>query len=111
MESSRRDLWSDMAEHRRILENNQNTYQPRFGFTPHSPKRGFVFNVHPVEWSKCVATKGTHNQIVPKSIEPDDIAVKSAISQIPVGLLLISDSCHSFSLNKVPLPEVVGGLH
>jgi len=34
MESSRRDLWNDMAEHRPILKNNQNTHLP---FTP---KRG-----------------------------------------------------------------------
>jgi len=34
MESSRRDLWNDMAEHRSILENTQNTYHARFGFTP-----------------------------------------------------------------------------
>jgi len=36
MESSRRDLSIDMAEHRLILKNNQNTYQPRFGFTPNT---------------------------------------------------------------------------
>ena len=33
MESSRRDLLNDMAEHRSILKNNQNTHYPRFGFT------------------------------------------------------------------------------
>ena len=32
MESSCRDLSSDMAEHRPILRNNQNTYYPRFSF-------------------------------------------------------------------------------
>jgi len=50
MESSRRDLSNDMAEHRPTLENNKNTYRQRFGFTDpkqvrHSPKRGFVFTV------------------------------------------------------------------
>jgi len=34
MESSRRDLLNGMAEHGPILKNNQNTYHPRFGFTP-----------------------------------------------------------------------------
>ena len=32
MAISRRDLLNDMAEHRPILKNNQNTYQPGFGF-------------------------------------------------------------------------------
>jgi len=32
MESSRRDHLNDMAEHRPILKNNQNTYQTRLGF-------------------------------------------------------------------------------
>ena len=47
MESSRRDLLSDMAEHRPILKNNGNTNQPRFGFTLETaitfPKTGFCF--------------------------------------------------------------------
>jgi len=34
MESSHWDLLNGMAEHRPILKNNQNTYHPRFGFTP-----------------------------------------------------------------------------
>jgi len=34
MESSRRDLSNDVAEHGPILKNNQNTYHSRFGFTP-----------------------------------------------------------------------------
>jgi len=33
MESSHRDLRNDMAEHRSILENKQNTPYPRFSFT------------------------------------------------------------------------------
>jgi len=33
MESSRRDLLNEVAEHRVILKNNQNTY-PRFSLTP-----------------------------------------------------------------------------
>ena len=40
MESSRRDLFNDVAEHVSILKNNQNTYYPRFGFTP---KIGITF--------------------------------------------------------------------
>jgi len=31
MESSRRDLFNDMAEHGPILKNNQNTYHPVSG--------------------------------------------------------------------------------
>jgi len=34
MESLRRDLLKDMAEHRPILKHNQITYYPRFSFTP-----------------------------------------------------------------------------
>ena len=34
MESCRRDLLNDMAEHGPILKNNQNTYYLRFSFTP-----------------------------------------------------------------------------
>ena len=33
MESSRRDLSNDIAEHRPNLTNNQNTNYPRFNFT------------------------------------------------------------------------------
>jgi len=40
MESSRRDLLNDMAEHRPNLKNNQNTYHPSFGFTT---KKGIAF--------------------------------------------------------------------
>jgi len=47
MESSRRDLLNDMAEHRRILQSNKNTYLHRFGFIPKTgvafPKTGFCF--------------------------------------------------------------------
>jgi len=45
MDSSRRDFLNDMAEHMPILKNNQNTYYPRFGFTPQVafPKTGFCF--------------------------------------------------------------------
>ena len=34
MESCRRDLSNDVAEHRLTLKNNQNRYYPRFSFTP-----------------------------------------------------------------------------
>ena len=37
--SSRRDLLNDMAEHRFILKNSQNTYYPRFS----TPKTGIAF--------------------------------------------------------------------
>jgi len=47
MESSRRDLLNDMAQHRPILKSNQNRYHSRFGFTPKTgtafPKMGFCF--------------------------------------------------------------------
>jgi len=47
MESSRRDLSNDMAEHRPILKNNKNAYHPRFSFTPNTvvalPKTGVLF--------------------------------------------------------------------
>jgi len=41
MESSRRDLFNDMAEHRSILKNYQTTHHPRFGFTPKTSKHVF----------------------------------------------------------------------
>ena len=40
MESSRRDLLNDMAEHRPTLKNNLNTYNPRISFLP---KIGIAF--------------------------------------------------------------------
>jgi len=40
MESSRQDLLNDMAVHRPILKNEQNTYHSCFGF---SPKTGIAF--------------------------------------------------------------------
>jgi len=40
MESSRRDLLNDLAEHRFILKNYQNAYYFRFSFTP---KTGIAF--------------------------------------------------------------------
>jgi len=40
MESFRRDLWNDVAEHRSILKNNQNTYYLRLSPTP---KIGIAF--------------------------------------------------------------------
>jgi len=44
MESWRRDLLNDMAEHEPILKNSQNTYHPRFGFSPNSiPQNGDLF--------------------------------------------------------------------
>jgi len=47
MESSRQDLLNDMAEQRSILKTNQNTYYPRFSFTPKTcvsfPKTGVSF--------------------------------------------------------------------
>jgi len=47
MESSRRDLLNDTAEHRPILKISQNTHYPRFSFTPKTgielPKKGILF--------------------------------------------------------------------
>jgi len=47
MKSSRRDFSNDVGKHRSILKNNQNTYYPRFGFTPKTgiafPKQVFSF--------------------------------------------------------------------
>jgi len=47
MESFRRDLSNDMAEHKPILKNSQNTFYPRFSFTPITdialPKTGVLF--------------------------------------------------------------------
>ena len=47
IESSDGDLLNDMTEHKPILKNNQNTYQPRFGLTPKNrytiPKNGALF--------------------------------------------------------------------
>jgi len=47
MESSRRDLLNNVAEHRSILKNNQTTYYPRLSFTPkslNSLKQMFCFH-------------------------------------------------------------------
>jgi len=38
MESSRRYLLNDMAEHRSIFKNNQNTFNPNVIFTPKTGK-------------------------------------------------------------------------
>jgi len=50
MESFRRDLLNDMAEHIPILKNNQNTYHPRFIFAPKTgielPKTGVPFDIY-----------------------------------------------------------------
>ena len=47
MESSRRDLSNDMAEHESILKNNQNTHYLRFSSTLKTgmayPKRAVLF--------------------------------------------------------------------
>jgi len=47
METSRRDLLNDEAEHGSILENDQNTCNLRFSFTPKTgielPKTGVSF--------------------------------------------------------------------
>ena len=47
LESPLRDLLNDMAEHRPILKNSQNTNHPRFGFTLKTgialPKTGVCF--------------------------------------------------------------------
>jgi len=47
MQSSRRDLFNDVAEHRAILKNNRNTYYPRFDFIPKTgiafPEMGVLF--------------------------------------------------------------------
>jgi len=48
MESSIRDLLNDMAEHRPVFKNNQNTSHPRFGFTPKTGRefpKTFFFTV------------------------------------------------------------------
>jgi len=51
MESSRRDLFNDMAERRPIMKNHRNTYDHRFGFTPKTgiafSKSGFCFYCDP----------------------------------------------------------------
>jgi len=57
MESSRRDLFNDMAEHRPILKNKQNTYHPRFDLTPETgitfPKTGYCFYCVPNLFFSC----------------------------------------------------------
>ena len=56
MESSRRDLLNDMAEHRPISKNNQNMNHLRFGFTPKAviiPHNGFFcFYFALIRWQK-----------------------------------------------------------
>jgi len=41
--SSRRDLLNDMAEHMPILKNNLNTLHPRFGYTPKTGIASAIF--------------------------------------------------------------------
>jgi len=69
MKSSRRDLLNDTAEHRPILKNNQNTYYPRFGFTPIKgiafPKTGFVFTWN-LSWNWSYVSK-LHSSEVPSA--------------------------------------------
>ena len=47
MESSRRELYNDMAEHTSILKNDKKKYYPRFNVTPKTstelPKAGVSF--------------------------------------------------------------------
>jgi len=47
MESSRRDLFNDVTEHRSILKTDQNTYYPRLSSTPTTgmelPKTGVPY--------------------------------------------------------------------
>jgi len=52
MQSSRRDLLNDMAEHRPILKNNQNMFHPRFGLTP---KTGIAFPTRGVLPVPCMS--------------------------------------------------------
>ena len=46
MKSSRRDIFNDVADHRSILKNKQNTNSPRFSFTPKTdtelPEKGVM---------------------------------------------------------------------
>jgi len=44
MESSRQDLWNDVAEHRSILKHNQNMQYPRFSFLPAPNRYSIPYN-------------------------------------------------------------------
>jgi len=68
MESSRRDLLNDLAEHRPILKNNQNTYHSRLGFVSKTgiafSKTGFCFYCADVRWTLCFYSPSLKRTIV-----------------------------------------------
>jgi len=74
MDSSRRDLSNDMAEHRPILKNNQNTHHPRFSFTPKTysiPKRVFCFySVDNKTFEIESARLYLHSKLIKMHVEP-----------------------------------------
>jgi len=74
MESSRRDLLNDMAEHKPILKNNQNTYHTRFGFTPKTgvafPKTRFCFYCVIMTGYSDQNLKGQNFHVLLKSASP-----------------------------------------
>jgi len=64
--SSRQELSIDMAEHRSILKNNQNTY-PRFSYTPKTgvelPEMGILFSLCPAFSGKSWKSSTVKSQI------------------------------------------------
>jgi len=60
MESSRRDILNDGAEHRSILKNNQNACCPPLSFTP---KTGIIFSKTGVLFLLCNLKKGNYRVI------------------------------------------------
>ena len=60
MVSSRRDLWNDVAEHRPILKNNQNTYLS-FSFTPKTGIELLIKGVSVLLWKGNLEGENINN--------------------------------------------------
>ena len=99
MESSRRDFLNDVAEHKSILKNNQNTYHRRLSFTPktgvelHKTVCGFS-GVNFMSLQRVVyilRLPGSFSKLVPTLINATSLGRKSTSSH-----LWTSNSCGCF---------------
>jgi len=96
MESSRRDLFNDVAERRSISKNNQNTYYPRFSVTPKTdiafPKTSVLFLLwsdysHAVPFKMySVGFRAFKSPPILKCVRL--VSVRSSLSCINIGLWL-----------------------
>ena len=119
-ERSRRELFINVAEHRSILKNNQNTYQSRFSFTPKTgvklPETGDLFSLwtthHIVScWRdvaiglclECTLAHGRRGgnsvtSFLSKTTESKHSAVVSRM-----GKAILSGSCHKRQKPQAPI--------